>query len=154
MQRKFCFFAEHHSNTVIVQQQVIFHYEKAAILFLTCVLPPTLSWTKLRDREADGAAAEKNEEKMVDNPNAISSWKNITYKNYQLVCNINPFPHMDAFWRFCSRQKLKTSNFSFCPHVFNSIQLLYFHLKGVSNSFRVCIQSCLRQICCMWEQTR
>ena len=29
------------------------------------------------------------------------------------------------------------SNFSFCVHVFNSVKLLYFHLKGVSNKNRV-----------------
>ena len=40
-------------------------------------------------------------------------------------------------WR--QRKKmLKTSNFYFCHHVFNSIQLLYFHLKVVSKCVRVC----------------
>ena len=36
---------------------------------------------------------------------------------------LNPFPHIDAFWRLCSRQLFenivtKTCNFSFCHNVF------------------------------------
>ena len=48
------------------------------------------------------------------------------------VILINPFPHIDAFWRLCSRRMLKTlgekeillktSNLSFCKYVFNFYQ--------------------------------
>ena len=31
---------------------------------------------------------------------------------------------------------------------------LYFDLKGVSIYFQVCFQSCLLQICCMWERVK
>ena len=76
---------------------------------------------------------------------------------------VNPFPHIDAFWHLCSRRLfenmatkvenlLKTSNFSFCHHVFNSIQLLFFHLKGFSVLLPVCFQSRLLQIFGMWER--
>ena len=62
----------------------------------------------------------------------------------------------DAFSKTCRQKKklLKTSNFSFCQHIFNSIQLLYFQLKGVSSLFRVRMQSCLLQMCCMWERVK
>ena len=87
------------------------------------------------------------------------------FHNYDMSCiTFNPFPHIDAFWCLCSKQLLKTwrqkkkllktSNFSFCHHVFNSVQLLYFHLKWVSNFVQVCRQSRLLQICRMWERVK
>ena len=45
----------------------------------------------------------------------------------------------------------QNEHFSFCHHVLNSIQLLYFHLKGVSNFF-FGFQSRLLHICCMRER--
>ena len=52
------------------------------------------------------------------------------------------------------KKLLKTSNFSFCHHVFNSIQLFHFHLKGVSKNIWVCFQNHLLQICCIWERVK
>ena len=53
------------------------------------------------------------------------------------------------------RQKeklLKTSIFSFCHRVFNSIQLLYFHFQRFSILISRCFQSRLLQNWCMWER--
>ena len=60
----------------------------------------------------------------------------------------------DGFLKTCKQKKklIKTSNLSYCHHVFNSIQLLHFHLQGVSKRIWVCFQSHLLQICCMWEK--
>ena len=89
-----------------------------------------------------------------------------------------PFPHVDAssltplmqtVLKTLRQMKklLKTSNFPFCHHVFNSIQLLFFHLKGfsvlllnvfnvVSCRFDVCGKELksLLQIRCMWERVK
>ena len=70
--------------------------------------------------------------------------------DYLFTPELNPFPHKDVSaadgvlktWRQ-EEKLLKTTNYSFCHHVFNSIQSLYFHLKGVSNCLRVCFQSLL-----------
>ena len=44
----------------------------------------------------------------------------------------NPFPHIDTFLKTWRQKKklLRTSNFSFCHHVFNSIQLFFLSFKG------------------------
>ena len=88
----------------------------------------------------------------------------LKYIHMYLFNLINPFPHIDVFWRLNRRQPfenkstkeklLKMSNFSFCYHVFNSFQLLCFHLKGVYNFVGVCFQSRLLQICCIWERDK
>ena len=96
------------------------------------------------------------------------------YQNYNyffkmfhiLIHNLyfNPFPHIDAFWRFCSRQLfenmasdgqrqkeklLKTSNFSFLytMHVFNSIQLLLFHFTCL-REFPIFFRYVFKVVCC------
>ena len=71
--------------------------------------------------------------------------------------SLNPFPHIVAFWRLCKddflktcwqkKKLLKTSNFSFIHHVFNSIQLLYFHLKGVFFVFVFKVVGCRFVVC-------
>ena len=54
-----------------------------------------------------------------------------------LIWTLSDTSTADGFLKTWQQKKklFKTSNFSFCPHVFNSIQLLYFHLKGVSIFF-------------------
>ena len=49
---------------------------------------------------------------------------------------------------------LKTSNFSFCHHFFNSIQLLFFHLRGFSVLLPTRYEIPLLQISCMWERVK
>ena len=77
------------------------------------------------------------------------------------AAELNPFPHIDAFGCLCSiwlfqnmatkEEIAQNKHFSSCHHVFNSIQLLYFHLKGVSNIL-FGFQSRLLHICCIWER--
>ena len=71
-----------------------------------------------------------------------------------LIKTLSDASSADGFLKTWRQKKklLETRNFSFCHHVFNSVQLLYFHLKGVTHLFRVCFQSCLLQSYCMWER--
>ena len=58
---------------------------------------------------------------------------------------LNPFPHIDAFWRHCNRRLLKTlrqkkkllimSNFSFCHNVFNSYLKIILSFIEILNIF-------------------
>ena len=64
---------------------------------------------------------------------------------------VNPLPHIDAFWRLCSRLLLKTWKRAISSTRFN---LSYFNLKGVSKIFQVCFQSCQLHSCCMWERVK
>ena len=66
--------------------------------------------------------------------------------------SLNPFPHIDAFWRLCSRRRLKTLwqeekyhiiSFFFCHDFFNFIQLLYFRL----HIFVKVLSRCLKVVC-------
>ena len=86
-------------------------------------------------------------------------WNDITIQ--VTLCHW-PFPfhfltHLQqtAFWKHEKRRNCSKRAISpFCHHVFNSIQLLYFHLKGVSKRFWVRFQSRLLQICCMWKRVK
>ena len=62
----------------------------------------------------------------------------------------------DGFLKTWRQKKklLKASNFSFGHHVFNTNQLLFFHLKGFSVLLPRYFQSRLLQICCMWERVK
>ena len=76
-----------------------------------------------------------------------------------LFVTVNPFPHIDAFWRICSRRLLKIlrqweiSQFA-TVSVFNSIQSLYFHLKELSKFLPSLFQSFLLLIYCMLERVK
>ena len=74
--------------------------------------------------------------------------------------SLNPFPHIDAFWRLCSRRLLKTLwqeekyhiiSFFFCHDFFNFIQLLYFRLHIFVKVLSRCLKSRLFQICCLFD---
>ena len=73
----------------------------------------------------------------------------------------NPFPHIDAFWRICSRRLLKTqwqketllktSNSSFCHNVFYFFSNYTYNYRDFPYFSSRHFQSRLLQICCMWE---
>ena len=62
----------------------------------------------------------------------------------------------DDFLKLLWQKKklLNTSNFSFCHNVFNSFQQVHSYILRYSILLSTCFQSCLLQICCMWERVQ
>ena len=75
---------------------------------------------------------------------------------------VNPYSHIEAFLRLCSRRllktlwqkkkSLKTSHFSFWHNVFNSNQWVCLQLGRVSILFFRRFQSRLLHVFCLWER--
>ena len=80
------------------------------------------------------------------------------HKCFQQGHNTNlffiPLPHIDAFWRLCSRRLMKTlAKGEIAQTMFSNLLKIHTCIcRGYSYVFMICFESSLLQMCCTWEK--